>query len=123
MKPSVWFCIVMFVLCFSCSNRKQIPSNILGQEAMVKILFDIALAEEFAISYKVKDPKIDKDSAIALEVDKVFKIHKISQEKFRTSYEFYKSRPDLFRVIVDTVYSRSLRERGKLFKTPPAKVE
>jgi len=112
----------MFVLCFSCSNRKQIPSNILGQEAMVKILFDIALAEEFAISYKVKDSKTDKDSAIAIEVNKVLKIHKISQEKFRTSYQFYKSRPDLFKLIVDTVYSRSLREREKLYKTP-AKVE
>ena len=111
--------IILFAFFTSCSNKNHIPSNIIDQESMGKILFDLALAEEFAMSFVAKDAKSDKDSAIAIEVEKVMKIHHISQEEFRKSYEFYKRRPDLLKIIVDTVHARSLRGREKLYKGRP----
>src|SRR4030095_6379681 len=113
--PLKWFVFVSFI-CLSCSNRKEIPSNILVPEQMGKVLFDIALAEEFASTYIAKDPGVNKDSAISIEVDKVMKIHKISQERFRESYDFYKTRPDVLKEIVDSVYARAMRERANLYK-------
>ncbi len=122
MKACFTLWLILSFLCFSCSSRKQIPADILGPAAMEKILFDIALAEEFAVSYLARDTIVDKDSAMTAEVEKVMKIHKTSQEKFRDSYDFYKSRPDLFKVIVDTVYFRSQRDKEKLYRGP-TKVE
>lgn len=116
MKSKFIWVIIVTSICISCSNRKHIPAKIIDPESMGEILFDIAIAEEFAMSFVAKDAKANKDSAIAIEVDKVMKIHGISQEKFRESYEFYKLRPDLLKVIVDTLQGRAMRGRQNLYK-------
>jgi hypothetical protein len=106
-----------FLLLFigwSCAGKDELPKGVLGAKAMGKVMTDIALAESYIENFYPKKANGPRDSAIGREVDKVLSMHDVSQEVFRVSYQFYKSRPDLFRVILDSVVLENQRYQEKL---------
>ena len=110
---------VFIFLAVSCSQSDKIPDHILSQEQMVGVFSDIALAEGYVDAYYTSDSLKVKDSILTSEVDKVLRIHNIDQKKFRESYDFYKTHPVLFRVVVDTANARAQRNRDKLYNRKP----
>jgi hypothetical protein len=111
---TVLFFLILVVLA-SCTNRKKIPSGIIRQEMMGEILWDMALAEEYTINYLIKDTLVTKEEKVTAEFEKILAIHSVSQEKFRKSLGFYKSRPDLMKVMMDTLHNRSQRNREQIY--------
>jgi Domain of unknown function (DUF4296) len=108
----------------ACSGRKRIPANILSPQKMETIMSDILLAEGYAESYLYSDSSRTRLSWMNEEADKVLAIHKVSQKTFRESYAFYKSRPDIFKVVIDTINNRSLRNRENIYdRTKRDKIE
>jgi Domain of unknown function (DUF4296) len=110
----------------SCGNRDKVPDDVFGPEKMGKVLTDLLLAESFAEGYLLIDTTHTRDEAFTGELNKVLAIQKISPEEFRRSMNFYKSRPDLYKVIVDTAYNRAQRNRDHIYdeqKKLPLKVE
>ena len=116
-----------FLICgmaLSCSQGDELPKGVLGAKKMGEVMTDIALAESYIENYSTKKANGPRDSAISREVDKVLAMHGVSQETFRNSYKFYKSRPDIFRVILDSVVIENQRYQEKLHRMakpgPPA---
>jgi hypothetical protein len=103
------------MLFISCTSRKKIPSGIIKQEMMGEILWDVALAEEYTINYLSKDSSVSREEKVTAEFEKILLVHGVSQEKFRKSLGFYKSRPDLMKVMMDTLYTRSQRNREQIY--------
>jgi hypothetical protein len=99
----------------SCGNRDKVPADVFGQDKMGKVFTDILLAESFAEGYLLIDTTRTRDEAFTGELNKVLAIHKISQEEFQRSLSFYKSRPDLYKVIIDTAYNRAQRNRDHIY--------
>lgn len=107
--------IVFFIFfIFSCDN--SIPNDVLPVEKMQNIMTDMLLAEGFAENFELLDTTKKRDDWFAQEYSKVMAIHKISQEQFRKSLQYYKKNPDLFKVVVDTVYHRGQRLRDAGFQ-------
>jgi hypothetical protein len=115
MKRQIIFCLLVF-FGLSCSDADQLPKGVLGAKKMGDVMTDIALAESYIENYYEKKANGPRDSAIGREVDKVLAMHEVSQETFRQSYQFYKSRPDIFRVILDTVFAENQRYQDKLHR-------
>ena len=99
----------------ACSRSRSIPRDVLGKEEMGRVLFDVGMAEGHAEVYLYRDSARDKDSLLRTELDRVLVIHGVGQEEFLRSYRFYKSRPTLFKEIVDTLQARSQRDQQKMY--------
>jgi hypothetical protein len=108
--------LIGFLLFFySCKNDNNIPSNILVPNLMADILVDIAIAEGFSESYLFKDTLSKKDSVLKKEISKVLQTHNIKQQQFSNSYQFYASRPNLYKVVMDSANARIIRGKEKEF--------
>lgn len=108
----ILFFIVAIVSCNSLSNQEQ---EILNEEKMATVIYDVLLAESFAESYLMKDTMKNKDSTLQIEMDKVLKVHSISSQTFAKSYRFYKSNPLTLERILDSANERAVRERTDVF--------
>ncbi len=111
----VFFCIIILS---SCSRSSRIPSEILGQDRMSALLFDISMAEGHAENAYFRDTAKSRDSILKVELDRVLLIHGVSQQQFLDSYRFYKLNPQLYKVMVDSLQARSQRDQQKMYLQP-----
>jgi hypothetical protein len=114
-RSALSFLCVLLLLVNACSNGKKVPSDVIGQEKMGVILFELAMAEGYLENYPFRDTTVNRDSMVKVEMDKVLAIHHVSQKEFRDSYKFYKSRPEIYKVMTDTVYYRAQRSPEKMY--------
>ena len=119
----VTFFLFILVLEFSCSKGNKVTDDITEQEKMGTILVEIALSEGYLESDTFKDTTVNRDSFLTVELDKVLAIHKVSQKEFLEAYKFYKSSPELFKAMTDTVYNRTQRSPEKMYGVRPQPIE
>lgn len=95
------FASICLALFFSCSvpDPNTIPENVIAQEKMEGILYDMHLAEGVIA---INPSKGDTNARRALGYyDQIYKKHNITKEEFKTSYDFYIKHP----VLMDSVYN------------------
>ena len=91
---------------------------------MEAVLWDIIQAERYSTLFLARD-----SAARNVQIEKfklygqVFDIHKVSKEDFIKSYKFYLSRPDIGKVIFDSIAVKADRQREERYKQPPAPVK
>lgn len=106
---------IIILLAWACKDDK-LPANVLPPEKMEAVLIDVLLAESFSESYLVADTTIKLPQAYGKELDKVLAIQNISQKQLMESIDHYKAKPEVFKVIMDTVNTRIQREKDRIFK-------
>jgi hypothetical protein len=117
-KRLLVYCLGLAII--SCSNREDVPNDIIPPDSMQNILKDIIMAEEYSSQYISRDTlRKDKIKANQELLEAVFKIHHTSKEEFRKSLNFYESRPDLNKKIFDSLTAYSNRHRGDLYAPKP----
>jgi hypothetical protein len=106
MKPVA--CILLSIISFfSCSEREQ-KKDILPEKEMREVMWDMIRADQYVAAFLSKDSTHSKrDESIRL-YDEIFRIHKITREQFKTSFNYYTSQPDLFRPIIDSLAKRKI---------------
>jgi hypothetical protein len=81
---------------------------------------DVIIAGEYSAQYIVKDSlKPDKIKASEDLMETVFKIHHTTREEFKKSLSFYESRPDLNKIIFDSLAADANRHRAELYAPRP----
>ena len=114
--PGILLLIISFI---SCSEKEQ-KKNILPENEMREIMWDMVRADQYVAAFLPKDSTHSrKDQSIALYED-IFHIHKITREQFKTSFDYYSSPPDLFRPILDSLAQRKI-ESSHLRPTHPVR--
>jgi Domain of unknown function (DUF4296) len=116
---------MVFIYLTSCTNRTSIPRDVLPIDSMQNVMKDLVLAGEYATKYVTLDTSIkDKVKANQDLMETVFKIHHISRAEFKHSLSFYESRPDLNKIIFDSLAADANRNKPVLYtprKQPPIK--
>ena len=111
--------LVICLLFFSpaCSKKDKIPADVLGKEKMENVLWDMIQADRFAAQFLLKDSakRNIKEETLML-YEKVFQVHHISRDQFAKSYKYYLSRPDITKVIFDSLATRAQREKEEVYK-------
>ena len=97
--------ISLLLLVFGCVRNDKIPKNIIPQNEMHSIMWDLMRADAYVSDFIMKDSTKDKNTESGILYEKVFAIHSTTQEAFKKSMAFYESRPDLFKVITDSLRS------------------
>jgi len=107
--------IVIITFLIGCKSNSE-PKDLLPPSKMENVLTDILLAESFAESYLTIDTTRKLKEFYDQELNKVIAVHKISQKQLRSSMEYYKSRPEILKVILDSVNNKAIREKDKVYK-------
>lgn len=103
----------LFVILTACKNTKGVPENIMPPKKMQAVLWDMMRADQFIADYMLsKNPAMNKTAESLTYYQQVFTIHQITKEDFQRSFEYYKSHPDLFRQILDSIAVLPVEKTG-----------
>ncbi len=122
-----WKLIIAFwalTIIISCSGNKGVEQEILDQDKMANVMYDVLLAESFVESYLMKDTTLDKDSLLKVEMDRVLKVYGITAKTFSESYLYYKAHPVQLETVMDSAHERAVRGRTDVFirrRTPKSR--
>ncbi|WP_315817577.1 DUF4296 domain-containing protein [Paraflavitalea speifideaquila] len=119
---SVFRTLGLVILFVACTNKNKIPKDVVPQEQMEKVMWDMIQADRFSSQFLERDSAARKNIKIeTLQLyERVFQIHKITKDEFVHSFEFYLSRPDINRVLFDTLAARANRRRADVYTNPDA---
>jgi hypothetical protein len=102
----------------SCTDKDKVPAGVLPKDKMEKVLWDMIQAERYRETF-VHDSALDLKKETFKLYAQVFAIHQITKEEFIKSYKFYMSRPDISRIMFDSLATRANRRREELYKPQP----
>jgi hypothetical protein len=86
---------------------------------MEKILWDMIQADQYSALYLLKDSaRINVKTETQKLYQEVFRLHDISREGFRKSFQYYQTHPDLTRSVFDSLLARGNRERTESYSRP-----
>ncbi|BFG69243.1 hypothetical protein KACHI17_01240 [Sediminibacterium sp. KACHI17] len=93
----------------ACSNDTD--AHIIPKDSMQAIMWDMMKADEVFIRKLVADSNAAKNKEDVKLYETVFRIHKINKDRFFESYRYYEAHPILLKEIIDSIDSKSNRER------------
>ena len=105
-----WLFLFASFLVLSCSNNPvPKPDNLLDEEVMVNIIFDISFlqAADVSFSYKLAESNIKMDQYI-------FNKYKIDSITYRKNQRYYASDPQKYKNIYRKVVERIEQEQEKI---------
>ena len=112
--------LLCMLLVTACSEKDKIPSDVIGKEEMEKILWDMMLADQYSANYLVKDSaRVNVKMETLKLYEEVFRLHKVSRDEFRKSFQFYQGRPDITRTMFDSLLAKGNRARIENYTRPP----
>jgi hypothetical protein len=94
--------LFLFFWLTSCSGNR-LPKNILPPEKMKLVMWDLSLSDELVNYHSARDSAWMGNGKHREYYEKVFAIHKISQEDFARSLEYYESHPPLLKTVLDSM--------------------
>lgn len=103
-----------------CIRDNKIPKGILPQNEMRKVMWDLMRADAYVSEVIMKDSTCNKQAESAILYEKVFQIHATTKETFLKSMAFYESRPDLLKLVMDSLRSdeKKVQEYQNYIKRP-----
>ncbi len=104
----------VFIFLFSCSEKNRVPDNVLTPEKFKAVFKDIVIADALNTERSFKDTAVKIPSENASYFLKVYEMHGVTKNQFMVSYNYYLSRPDLLKVITDSVSAQLTRKSEKL---------
>jgi hypothetical protein len=109
--------ILVFFMLSACTNNDRIPDDIIGKEKMERILWDMIQADRFSTQFLAKDSaKLDVKKETFILYDQVFQVNKVTKDQFIKSYKYYLSRPDITKVIFDSLATRANRRKEAVYE-------
>ena len=104
------FFLIVLSLFISCLGKNKVPSEIIKQDEMKKILWDVIRAQALSTAIARRDSTVNEVAETKVLTQKVFEIHKITSTAFNQSYTWYTNHPDMMRTIFDSLNAQNQRE-------------
>jgi len=108
------YCSIILVI--SCSDKNDIPKGILSPQKMQAVFTDILVVDVLNADRILKDSALKLPAENASYFLRIFQLHNTTRNEFNRSYNFYLKRPDLLKVITDSVSSDISRRNQNLNK-------
>src|SRR5579859_3628697 len=113
-------CLLIIGFAAGCTDKDSTPSGVISREKMEKILWDMVQADQYANAYLLKDSaRINLKTETQKLYEQVFRLHNVSHDQFRESFQYYLARPDLTRPLFDSLLARGNQLRQESYKNPP----
>lgn len=104
-KASVFHLIasISLLLLLACSEKKEMPAEIMKMENMIQIQADVELIESYLITVRLKT---ERDSVAVIKFNELYEKHGISREDYQRSLQYY--RDD--KVLLRELYTKTLEK-------------
>jgi len=113
-----FFILIALVSVVACSNELE-KEAIIPEKEMQKILWDIIQADQFNSQFLKKDSsKVNVKAETMKLYDEIFQIHHVSREKFKKSYLYYISHPEITKPMLDSLAAHANLQRTEMYKRP-----
>ena len=86
---------------------------------MRKLMWDLMRADAYVSDFVMKDSTRNQKAESAKLYEQVFTIHSTTEDIFKKSLAFYQNRPDLLKVITDSL--RSDERKAQEYQRPDKK--
>jgi hypothetical protein len=111
--------LLAMLLMVGCSDKDNIPPGIISRGEMEKVLWDMVEADQYSSLYLLKDSaRINVKTETQKLYQEVFRLHQITREDFRKSFQYYQEHPDLTRSVFDSLLARGNRLRTESYSRP-----
>ena len=97
--------LLLAFLFFSCSEKEK-KAGILSENKMREVMWDMVRADQYVTDFLIKDSTLKQNEESIKLYEEIFHLHKITRQQFQKSLEYYSSRPDLFRPLIDSLAAR-----------------
>ena len=117
----IFLFFILSVTVAGCSRNKTIPKGIIAQNEMRKIMWDLMRADAYVADFIMKDStrKQNQKAESAILYEQIFTMHSTTKEVFIKSRDFYETRPDLLKVITDSLKSDERKVQQSQFDKKP----
>lgn len=94
---------ILLVTIIACSNKKDIPKDVLSKDKMRSVMWDMLRADEWVSYEHTQDTTIDRYKRSIELYQKVFQTNGITASQFKKSFQYYETRPDLLKPLFDSL--------------------
>ena len=119
MRACLFFLLAIFFS--ACVRNDKVPKGIIAQNEMRKLMWDLMRADAYISDFVMKDSSRNQKAESALLYEQVFTIHSTTADIFKRSLAYYQSRPDLLKVITDSL--RSDEKKAQEYRPPDKKLQ
>lgn len=107
--------IVLFLLLLltfiACGKKNKVPKNILSQEKMETVVWDVIQADEFLKDYILNKDSTLNDTVESIKMyDRVFRLNNTTRDEFSRSFQYYTSHTALMKELLDSLNVRGQKE-------------
>jgi hypothetical protein len=102
--------ILIAIVMQSCGGT-DIPSDVLPPEKFSRVMWDMMRADEMTVEARAADTGVNIETYAEKLYLQVFAIHQTTKEEFKRSFDYYQGRPDLSKILFDTLINRGNRGR------------
>ena len=100
----------LFMLSVACRGGDRVPGHIIPREKMQKVLWDMMRADQFLGDYILnQDSSLNRKQESTNMYSQVLALHEVTQKQFRESFYYYRSRPDIFKVLMDSLSQAGIK--------------
>jgi hypothetical protein len=114
-------CLIFVLLAGAgCADKEHVPSGILPLNKMQTVMWDMIQADQYAALSVAKDSSAHINTKVeTLKLyEEVFRLHEVSREEFRKSYQYYLDHPELNQMLFDSLISQGNRLRMESYSRP-----
>lgn len=104
--------LIILLLFSSCKQKLKTPEGIMPPEKMEQLLLDLLHADEYINQHGHSDSTGNLEKRAKL-YQKVFQLHKTSKDEFKKNFTFYQNRPDLLKLVLDSMHSTASKETDR----------
>lgn len=103
-----YFIILLVLALFAISCHNDEPKDLLSKDKMGTVLWDYLQNDLYTHEF-LKD-SLHNDTVVNMNLQKkLFDKHHITVQAFNDSYDYYLSKPDIFKVILDSMVTQHRR--------------
>lgn len=103
--------LLCYFICIMTGCSNDSADRIIPKDTMQAIMWDMMKADELFMRKMVTDSNAVKNKEDVKLYETVFRIHKVNKDRFFESYRYYEAHPVLLKEIIDSIDSKSNRER------------
>ena len=89
-------------------------SDIIPENKMTRVMWDMIQADEFVTGYLTKDSTLNIKLERMKLYQKVFALHRVSEKEYFESFKYYAGKPAMFKILVDSISEKASREQRNL---------
>ena len=110
------FCLLLILQLSGCKGKDEIPARVLTQARMQKVMWEIFQADYYTEQFVRTDTLRNARLENAQMQEQIFKRHGTTRIQYEKSYVFYSDRPDLMKILMDSLTAAGEHQRNLLMQ-------